>query len=186
MKLKQVVALSLFCFTSIASAAQFESVIDAMAVKSSAGHTSNGWEDISRIKGVKWRWPYHESGAHDHTMVGNTKVGKNKNPNIGATEVTVSGARTMIASVKIRISNESAGIEGFGKGKVTKIKTSCDDDSASHAVEFYRFEKPGYKPLYISYQSSLGAGGAGGIEFEISYTLDRALGIYPKPCKVLN
>ena len=182
MKMKQAVLLPLFFVTSIASAAQFESVIDAMAIKSSEGHTSNGWEDISKIKGVKWRWPYYESGAHDSMMEGKTKVGKDNNPNIGATKVTVSGARTMIASVKISISNESADIEGFGKGKATKIKTSCDDDSASNTVKFYRFEKTGYKPLYISYQSSWGAGGSGGVDFEVTYTLDNVL----NNCKVLK
>ena len=119
-------------------------------------------------------------------MVGRSKVGKDKNPNIGATEVTVSGARTMIASVKISISNESADIGVFGKGNATKIKTSCDDGSASNTVEFYRFEKPGYKPLYISYQSSWGAGGAGGVDFEVTYTLENVLSIYPNPCKVLK
>jgi hypothetical protein len=186
MNMKQAVFLSFFCVTSIASATQFESVIDAMAIKSSAGHTNNGWEDISKIKGVKWRWPYYESGAHDSTMIGSTKVGKDKNPNIGATEIAVSGARTMIASVKISISNESADIGGFGKGKATKIKTSCDDNSASNIVEFYRFEKSGYKPLYISYQSSWGAGGAGGVDFEVTYTLEDFLSIYTNQCKVLK
>jgi hypothetical protein len=187
MKMKQAVLLTLFFVTSIASAAQFDSVVDAMAIKASAGDTNNGWEDISKIKGVKWRWPYYESGAHDYTMVGITKVGRDKNPNIGATEVTVSGMRTMISSVKIRISNESADIGVFGKGKATKIKTSCDDDSASNTVEFYRFEKSGYKPLYISYQSSRGAGGADGdVYFEVAYTLEDVLSIYPNPCKVFK
>ncbi len=85
-------------------------------------------------------------------MEGKAKVGKDKNPNVGATTVTVSGMRTMISSVKISIANEAADIAAFGKGKATRIKTSCDDDSASNTVEFYRFEKAGYKPLYISYQ----------------------------------
>ena len=97
MKMEKITLLSLLLITSAASAAQFEYVIDAMAIKSSDGATNNAWEDISKIKGVKWRWPYYESGAHDSTMVGKTKVGKDKNPNIGPTEVTVSGARTMIS-----------------------------------------------------------------------------------------
>lgn len=186
MKIKQIALLPLLFVASIAAAAQFESVIDAMAIKTSAGHTNNGWEDISKIKGVKWSWPYYESGAHDSRMVGKTKVGKDKNSNIGATQVTVSGARTMITSIKISISNESADIQAFGKGKATKLKTSCDDDSASNTVEFYRFEKPGYKPLYISYQSSVGAGGAGGVDLEVTYAQDDALGIYSSPCTVLK
>jgi hypothetical protein len=95
--------------------------------------------------------------------------------------------RTMISSVEISIENESADIGVFGKGKATKIKTSCDDDSASNTVEFYRFEKSGYKPLYISYVTSWGASGdAGGVEFKVAYTLEDVLGDDPKPCKVLK
>jgi uncharacterized protein YjlB len=172
MIMREIFLLPLLFVCSIAGAAQFESVIDAMAIKASAGHTNNGWENISKIKGVKWSWPYYESGAHESTMVGKTKVGDDKNPNIGAAKVFVSGARTMISSIKISISNESADIQVFGKGKATKIKTSCDDDSASNTFEFYKFEKPGYKPLYISYQASWGAGGAGGVEFEVIYEQD--------------
>jgi hypothetical protein len=181
-------SLILFFITPAVNAAQFESVIDAMAIKSSASasYTNNGWEDTSKIKGVKWKWPYHESGAHDSTMVGKTKVGKDKNPNVGATEIKVNGARTFITDIQISISNESLGIEAFGIGKASKIKTSCDDDSASNSVEFYKFEKPGYKPLYISYQSSSGASGAGGVDMKVSYELDDALGIYSTPCTVLK
>ena len=187
MKIKQMVLLSVFFMSSTASAAQFASVIDAMAIKSSDGMTNKGWEDVAKIKGVKWKWPYHKSGEHDSTMVGVTKVGKDRNPNIGATEVTVSGARTMITAVKISIANEPADIQVFGNGKVSKIKTSCDDDSYSNSVGFYKFEKLGYKPLFISSQSSWGAGGdSGSVDFEVSYALDDALGIYPNPCKVLH
>ncbi len=50
MKIKQIALLPLLFVASISGAAQFESVIDAMAIKSSAGHTSNGWEDISKLK----------------------------------------------------------------------------------------------------------------------------------------
>lgn len=186
MKMKQAVLLPLFFVTPLAGAAQFESVIDAMAIKTSEGHTNSSWQDVAKIKGVKWKWPYYESGTHDSTMEGRTKVGKDKNPNIGATTVTVSGMRSMISSVKISIANESANLAEFGKGKASRIKTSCDDDSATNTVEFYRFEKPGYKPLYISYQSSWGAGGAGSVDFEVTYTLEDALNIYPNPCKALK
>jgi hypothetical protein len=187
MKMKQAVLLTLFFVTSIASAAQFESVIDAMAVKSSAGYENSSWKDMSKIKGVKWKWPYYESGAHDFTMVGITKVGRDENPHIGATTVTVRGVRTMVFSVEISIDNEHADIGVLGKGKATKIKTSCDDDSLSNTVEFYRFEKSGYNPLYIRYGSSWGASGdAGGVDFKVAYTLEDVLGDGPNPCKVLK
>lgn len=186
MKFKYALLLPLCLATPLAGAAQFESVIDAMAIKATDGHTNNDWKDTTKIKGVQWKWPYHESGAHDSTMEGKTKVGKDRNPNIGATRVSVSGMRTMISSIKISIANESADLSAFGKGRATPIRTSCDDDSASNTVAFYRFDKPGYKPLYISYQSSWGAGGAGSVDFELAYRLEDVLAIYPNPCKVIN
>lgn len=56
MKSKPTLLLPLLVATSLASAAQFESIIDAMAIKSAEGHTNNSWEDTAKIKGVKWRW----------------------------------------------------------------------------------------------------------------------------------
>lgn len=169
---------------SNAGAAQFSSVIDAMAIRTSAAHTNNDWEATTKIAGVKWRWPYYESGAHDHTMVGTTKVGKSRNPNIGATEVVVSGMRSMISSVTVRVANESLGIETLGPGAATKIHTNCDESSGSSSVDFYKFQKTGFKPLYVSLQSSWGASGSGTVELGVSYDIEDALSIYPQPCAV--
>ena len=83
------------------------SIVDAMAIKSSASHTNNSWEETAKIMGVTWNWPYHESGAYNSTMVGITKVGSDKNPNIGATEVTINGTRSFITDIRISIRNES-------------------------------------------------------------------------------
>lgn len=84
------------------------------------------------------------------------------------------------------LGNEPAVIGGFGQGKATKIKPSCDDDSTSNTLEFCGFEKSGYKPLYISVKSSWDAGGAGGVDFEVTYTLEDFLNIYTNRCKVLK
>jgi hypothetical protein len=161
-----------------AMAAQFEGAVEAIAIKSTATHTNNGWEDTQKIKGVKWKWPYHQSGAHDSTMVGMTKVGKDKNPNIGATEVSVTGARTFVSKIKIRIQNEgespseSAVKNLLGGGKVKKINTSCDDNSTSNGDATFRFEKSGYKPVFVRYSSSFGASGAGGVDIIIANVFD--------------
>jgi len=179
---RSVLPLLFILVVSSAGAAQFRSVVDAMAIKASAAHTNNGWEDTTKITGVKWKWPYYESGAHDHSMVGTTRVGRSKNPHIGATEVVVSGARSMISSVSIRVVNESIGVDALGAGKATKIRSTCDESSSISSVEFYKLEKPGYKPLFVSYQSSSGAGGAGSVELGVSYTIDDALGMYSGPC----
>lgn len=161
-------------FSPSVFAAQFESVIDAISIESKATHTNNSWDDTQKIKRVKWKWSYYESGAHDSTMVGKTKVGKDKNPNIGATEITVSGTRTMISKIQLNIQNEGedpseeAVIKLFGKGQVKKISTTCDIDDTSNHDATYQFEKSGYKPVYIRYMSSWGAGGAGGIDVNVA------------------
>jgi hypothetical protein len=92
----------------------------------------------------------------------------------------------MISVIKISIANEPADIDVFGAGQARKITTTCDDDSASHTVAFYRFDKAGYKPLYISYQSSWGASGSGSTDCEVAYRLEDMLDIFPTPCTVLK
>lgn len=169
-----------------ANATQLKSIIDAMAIKSTALQTNSGWEDMSKIRGVKWEWPYYESGAHGSTMIGKTTLGKSKNPNIGSVEVVVTGARTMVMSVKISIANEMANIKIFGKGKTTKLNTTCDNEAATFTIEFYRFEKSGYKPLYISYISSWGAGGAGAVYFEITHSVDNTINNWFNSCSLIQ
>ena len=178
--------VSFVLLSSFANAGQFDSVVDALSIKSGMAQTNPSWEETKKINGVKWKWPYQQSGAHDNSMVGKTKVGKDRNPNIGDTTVTISGARTFITDAAIEISNESAGIASLGGGKATKVKTSCDDDSSSGGFEFFKFEKPGYKPLYVSVESSYGAGGSGSETMRISVSMDDALHLYPQPCKVLR
>lgn len=161
-------------FSPSVFAAQFESIIDAISIENKAAHTNNDWDDTQKIKRVKWKWSYSESGAHDSKMVGKTKVGKDKNPNIGATEIVVSGTRTMINKIQLSIQNEGedpseeAVIKLFGKGQVKKISTTCDIDDISNHDATYQFEKSGYKPVYIRYMSSWGAGGAGGIDVGVA------------------
>jgi hypothetical protein len=184
MKPSIAMAAALLVAASNAGASQFSSVIDAMVIGTSAAHTNNDWKATTKIAGVRWKWQYHESGAHDHTMVGSTKVGKSRNPNIGATEVLVSGTRSMISPVTVRVANESLGIEALGVGKATKIHTSCDESSGSSNVEFYKFERAGFKPLFVSLQSSWGAGGSGTVELGVSYDIADALSIHPVPCAV--
>jgi hypothetical protein len=175
-------------FTTSVLAAQFESVIEAIAIHSTETHTNNGWENTNKIRGVKWQWPYHQSGAHDSTMLGTSKFGKDKNPNIGATKVTISGARTFISEIQIEIQNEGENPSEravkalFGVGKVQQISTSCDSDDMSYADATYYFEKPGYKPVFLKYVASWGAAGAGGIDIKIANSLGDALGAC-KPTK---
>lgn len=175
------VILATACSTS-AFAAQFETIVEAIAINSTATHTNNGWESTQKIKGVKWKWPYHQSGAHGSTMIGVTKVGKDKNPNIGATKVTVSGARTFISEIKVEIQNEgenpseSALRTLFGAGKAKKVPSSCDIDDMSYADATYLFEKPGYKPVFVKYVASWGASGSGGVDLTIANSLEEVLG----------
>ena len=185
--MRAIMVASLLFLSPLANATPFfESVIAAMAIPNSASHTNNSWEDADKIKGVKWQWPYYKSGAHDSTMQGRLKLGKDKNPNIGATTITINGARSFITDIEISIANESAEIKDFGKGKVTALKTSCDDDSATYQVAFYEFEKPNYKPLFISQVSSWGASGSGTVDFKVAYDLNDLLNLNPITCQVLK
>lgn len=165
-------------YSAHASAAQFETIIKAFATPAKADYNVMMWEDTQKIKGIKWSWPYYESGAHDHTMVGKTKIGKNKNPNIGNTEVRIEGSRMNLNSIFIDINMEGENPSKkqindlFGAGKVTKISTPCDeDDFYSYSVATYKFQKPGYSPVYIRSSASWGASGAGSTNHEIYYDL---------------
>lgn len=164
----------------------FESIIDSLAIKTTASHTNNDWEAADKIQGVKWEWPYYESGVHDSTMQGTTHLGKNTNPNIGATTVTINGARTFITDISVSIANEGADIHDFGTGKITQLKTSCDDDSATYQVAFYQFEEPNYKPLYISQTASWGASGSGSVDFKLAYEVNDLLATDPVACELLE
>lgn len=180
LKIIQVALLAVF--SGSASASQFETIVEAIAVKSDATQTNNGWADTQKIFGVKWKWPYHKSGAHDSSMVGITKVGRDKNPNIGLTKISVTGARTFISEAQIEIQNEGENPSEtavralFGSGKVGKLGSSCDANDHSYSEATYRFEKKGYKPVFIKYSSSWGASGSGGLDIKIANSLEDALG----------
>jgi hypothetical protein len=140
----------------IISDEQFKSIIDAMSIKSDQDYNVIPWEDASKIIGIKWDWPYYKSGAHDSSMHGSTKVGNDSNPNIGATEININGARTFITSITIDISNESIDFKKFGPGKFTQLKTKCDSNDLFYRSIFYKFERDGFKPLYILNTGSAG------------------------------
>jgi len=189
--------LAMISLSPILHAATLESFIDAMAIKTSDNYTNNSWDNTAKIKGVKWKWPYYQSGAHPDpnapmlsSMVGKAKFGKSKNPNVGVADIKISGPRNFINYISISIANESHQIEEFGKAKVTKIKTNCDDDSASNTIGFYKFEKAGYKPLYISSFESSGAAGiesGGSVDFNIANNIETVLTGFnaDPPCKAL-
>lgn len=176
----------MFCsiFVSAAVAGQFSPLIDALVIPASAPHTNNGFESLEKVKGIHWMWPYNEAGLHDYSMVGKAKVGASKNPNLGATRVTVTGSRTMILMATIAVANESIEVKDLGKGSVTQIATSCDDDSMTEQVAFYRFVRQGYKPLFVRRHASYGAGGAGSEKLAIAYDLEDLLTtLWPNPCQ---
>lgn len=157
-----------FTFSASAYSAQFSSIIDAMAIpKTSQGNVS-GWENADKIKGVKWKWPYYESGAHDSTMEGITKVGNSKNPNVGYTEVTITGARNFMTAIEIMIQNEGESPSKseinklFGPGKLIKIVSSCDSNHPNEGDASYQFTRANSQPVFIRYQINWGAAGKGG------------------------
>lgn len=178
MKLKLLCAIPLLLCASLTHASQFASVVEAMAIKSDAGYTNNDWESTQKIKGVKWQWPYHQSGAHNSTMKGKAKFGTSANPNIGATMVIVEGSRTMINRISVFVANsrDAADMKLLGPGKAKQIATSCDLNDASAVQKVYEFRKAGYKPLYVKYAESWGASGeSGSVDFTIAYQIDDAI-----------
>lgn len=176
--MKKSLAAMLFVSLPAAHAEQFDSIIDALAIPYSALQTNNGWDSTAKIKGARWAWPYSESGRHNNTMTGTLKRN---------TKLVVEGARDFVSSVTIVIANDNPDIKEFGKGQVTKITTTCDDDSMSEGVAFYQFVKPGHKPLYVRYHATFGAGGAGGAKYNVAYDLRDSLEtLWPNPCKVTN
>ncbi len=178
MKLKNLCVIPLFLCASLAHASQFASVVEAMAIKSDAGYTNIDWEDTQKIKGVKWQWPYHQSGAHNSTMKGKTKFGTSANPNIGATMVVVEGSRTMVNRISISVANsrDAADMKLLGPGKARQIPTSCDMNYASEVQKIYEFRKTGYKPLYVKYAESWGASGeSGSVDFTLAYQIEDAI-----------
>jgi hypothetical protein len=176
---KTSTALLCALLTSTASAARFDGIIDAMAIPLGAAHTNNSWEDTQKIKGVKWKWPYSQAGAHENTMQGS--YGPKNKP----TDVVVSGARTMTSEVEVSAHYPGAEIDiaDFGPGNVSGIATSCDENSSGYGVAFYRFQKPGAKPLFMLRQYSYGASGQGSVSVAVAYDLADLLGQGGMNCK---
>ena len=170
-----------FTFSAPAYSAQFSSIIDAMAIPKNSLNNVSGWENADEIKGVKWKWPYYESGAHDSTMEGTTKVGRSKNPNVGYTEVTITGARTFMTAIEIMIQNEGESPSKseinklFGSGKVVKIASSCDSNHPNEGDATYYFTRAKDQPIFIRYEINLGAAGKGGSAGGASITVANRL-----------
>lgn len=184
---RPIVLLTLLSvYSAGAYASPLTELVDTMAIPQKAMQTNNSWEELAKAKSVKWQWPYFESGAHGSEMRGKFKVGKSSNPHIGAGQVLVQGARTMMMSMDINVANLHLGLDALGKTKLIQINTNCDDNSVLNTVAFYQLVKIGYKPLYLAYQSSWGAGGDAGSEgYKLGYQLDDVLNIYPTACKAL-
>ena len=98
-------------------------------------------------------------------MLGKAKIVKSKNPNVGFAILSVIGLRDFITNISLSIANESHQIDEFGKANVAKIKASCDDDSASNAIGFYKFEKAG----------ATGIESGGSVDFDIANSLETGL-----------
>ena len=170
-------ATTAITFSASAYSAQFSSIIDAIAIPKNVEYNVNSWENVDKIQGIEWEWPYYESGAHDSTMVGTTKVGNSKNPNIGYTEININGTRTFITDIKIMIQNEGENPSKnevnklFGSGKVVKIASSCDQDYATSGDATYQFSRLEDQPVFIRYWSSWGASGSGAITIAVANSL---------------
>lgn len=178
---------ALISFQVISIAGQFDSAVDVIGIKANGNYTHNDWSAAEKFKGVKWKWSYYESGAHDPPMVGTAKFGNSKNPNIGVTDIRLNGPRVGIAVLEITIWNAGenpspkAVNNMFGPGKVKVIKTNCEDDSVVNPSATYQFEKVGYKPVIINYVASSGSGGG-----MVGMKLGNSLGDISDTCKAIK
>lgn len=145
-----LVFLACVLLAPIASAAQFSSILEALSTRLDSDDGDPRWEYVQDIKGVKWKWPIYKYREHYNAMVGTTKVGKSKDPNIGRTTVTLNGRANAVVYAWIEISNASAGLESLGAGVVRKIRTTCDEESDKQGYAFYVLERREYEPLYVS------------------------------------
>lgn len=170
-------ATTALTFSASAYSAQFSSIIDAIAIPKNVEYNVNSWEDVEKIQGIEWQWPYYESGAHDSTMTGTTKVGNSKNPNIGYTQISVNGARNFITNIEIMIQNEGENPSKseinklFGSGEIIKIASSCDQDHATWADATYQFKRPKDRPVFIRHGSGWGASGSGAVTITVANSL---------------
>ncbi len=170
-------ATTALTFSASAYSAQFSSIIDAIAIPKNVEYNVNSWENVEKIQGIEWEWPYYESGAHDSTMAGTTKVGNSKNPNIGYTQIKVNGARTFITNIEVMIQNEGENPSKseinklFGSGEIIKIASSCDQNYATSADATYQFKRSKEQPVFIRYGSSWGASGSGAITIAVANNL---------------
>ena len=177
--MSRTLALATIAFTFSASAysAQFSSIIDAISIPENVDYNVSSWVNAEKIEGVEWEWPYYESGAHDSTMVGTTKVGNSRNPNIGYTEITINGTRTFITKIYTMIQNEGENPSKseinklFGKGELIRIPSSCDQDYATGGDRTYQFKRPKNQPVFIRYWSTWGASGSGTVNITVANRL---------------
>lgn len=165
MKKTNLVFLVLLITVSIpAFAGQLYSVINAMAIPENVEYNVKGWESIDDIEDVDWIWPYYEVGKHDYIMTGKGQLGNDRNPNIGAMDIRVEGARTFFNSVNIVISNggfptsKNSLNKLFGQGIVKEVESKCNESfgyTGSNAT--YSFKRKGFNPVFVRYGFSEGS-----------------------------
>lgn len=195
MKMKKIFIIAVLilisnCYMMVVYAAKhapLATIIDAIGNKGCTdGCCVGDWEKrIEKIKGVKWKWSVYEMGAHDVPMEGITVIGRDKNPNIGKTEILVEGPQSGPEKISISIANKENQVEIldlFGTGKLKRIATSCDINEASAVDLTYKYTKNKYDPLYINYTKSWGK--TGSIDIIVSCTGIEA--VLQGDCKVLN
>ena len=172
-----IICLALLFSAAQTYAGQFKTLVDAI------GQKQSGWENTNKIKGIKWEWPHYEVGAHEFTMVGATKVGQNKTPNIGVTTVLIEGYRTGFSLITLRAQNSRVKVTMFGESASSKIKTSCDDNSMTNSFEVFKFQNTGAVLVYLSISYSEGASGQAG-DAVLSLSTDPK-DVMDKGCKLL-
>lgn len=148
----------------------------------------NDWARVAKFGDVTWKWGADKVEANDYTMSGTLPSAVHKLNEIPDIDITVGGARTMFQMVKAEFfSPQGVGLgpEDLKLGTLTRVTTTCDDESASNALTFHKVEAEGKKPFFLKYESSGGSGGTS-VSFTTSDSQDMLIGsasMPGAPCK---
>lgn len=153
------------------------SVLMLATQSASAPGPGNDWDRVAKFSDVNWKWGADKVGQNDDTMEGTLPASVHKIPDLPDFDIKVSGARTIFLEVSAGYFSPQGigfGPEDLNLGTLTRIRTTCDDDSASNSLTFHKVEAAGMKPFFLMFQSS---GGSGSTEafFSASDSEDRII-----------
>lgn len=159
-------------------AAPLDPIIDAMLIPAAAPQTNSDWKSLEKVASVRWAWPASKAGANDHTMSGTLRV-----PGVGVSSVSAIGSKSFLLAVQVVMPESDLGMDMIGR-RAARIATTCDRDNIGYSTALYRLSNQSHKPVFVAYESSQGAGGAGDTSFTIAADPTDALSSMGPSCNI--